>query len=225
MTTVVALAITHERPSWRVWLYEQLRAQRHTLEAVGFKYKAILVDSSEVPMASNELVQVYHSPELPGIAAKRNLALRAMKDLRPDYFAWFDDDDWSHPVRLLEGVSALERQPAYWACGNVRGHFINARTLKSAPHHSHEPLIFNSAVYRYGNPPKFPDVATGEDTIWNWAYLGERSYLVTSVTLGAWLCHGTNVTNRDSAHLFDRPFPPKLSRFLPEFERNPVRKP
>ena len=222
MPTVTALCVTHERPQWIPWLYERLREQAtETL----FKVRAVLVDSSEVCAPANELVTVVHVPGLQSIPAKRNLALKEAEHWRSDYIAWFDDDDWSHPRRLAEGVEALERNPLCWGYGNTRASMVDARKLVSFEHRSAEPLIFNGAVYRLGGPVRFNEhLPVGEDTDWNHRMLGERSYIVTNSPLHAWLCHGSNITNRADKLMFGHPFPSNLSRFRSTFEQNPERR-
>jgi hypothetical protein len=215
---IAALCITHNRPKWIPWLYSQLRAQHLSVKA---DFKAFLVDSSDVPAPSDELVEVVTST-YEAISPKRNRALKLAQEWGADYFAWFDDDDWSNPARILEGVTMLEKSTTLWAVGNVRSWMLDARSLKARPYHTPEPLIFNSAVYRMGRPPSFrEDLQTGEDTAWNWAYLGDRCYMVTSIPMGAWLCHGHNITNRANTHVFEDPFPGKLSTHRSTFEQNP----
>lgn len=230
--SVALLSVTHERPEWLPWLYSQLRIQASeadNYEEKKIELRAFVVDSSSVPAPSNELVYVAHSTTGPGIALKRNAVMSyAARFWNPDYFAWFDDDDWSHPHRILDGVAMLEKNPECWAFGNRSAPMVNARTLQSWEHRSVEPVIFNGAVFRWpsgGEPCRFNEaLTTGEDTDWVERYLKRHAYIVTPHPLHAWLCHGSNITNRADRHLFDRPFPENLSRFRATFETNPMRR-
>lgn len=223
MTRVALLSVTHERQEWIPWLYDRLRVQAETL-GKGCETRAFLVDSSEAPAPDNELVTVAHVPGMQPIAPKRSLALSLAKAWQPDFFAWLDDDDWSHPCRLLNGVGCLQANPAFWAVGNRVAPMIDAVSLKSWDHRAPEHLIFNGAVYRWGNPPAFDSgLITGEDTAWSERYLRRLSYMVLGEPMHAWLCHGKNITNRADRHLFDQPFPGTFSRFRLTFERNPAR--
>ena len=228
--SVALLSVTHERSEWLPWLYEQLRLQTlacRLYEEKEIELRAFVIDSSEVRAPENELVSVAWCNQ-PGIAYKRNIAMTFAAQYRPDYFAWFDDDDWSHPHRILDGVAMLEKNPECWAFGNRSAPMVNARTLQSWEHRSVEPVVFNGAVFRWpsgGEPCRFNEaLTTGEDTDWVERYLKRHAYIVTPHPLHAWLCHGSNITNRADRHLFDRPFPENLSRFRATFETNPMRR-
>lgn len=229
MIRVALLSVTHERPEWLPWLYEQIRELRYQADILDVEVQAFVVDSSQVPAPQGDHVNVATS-DSSGIAAKRNYALGYAGTWRPNYFAWLDDDDWSHPHRLVTAIPRLEDNPWAWAYGNTVAPMVNARTLESWEHRSSEPVIFNGAVYRWpAGCKQFPlqfneSLVTGEDTDWNERYLRRQAYMVTPHPLHAWLCHGSNITNRADRHCFDRPFPENLSRFRATFESNPARK-
>jgi hypothetical protein len=157
----------------------------------------------------------------PSIACKRNIALGMV---RTPYFAWFDDDDWSHPERLERCVRLLEACPELVAAGPINAYKIDARTLRSDHYHTNEHLIFNGTVFRTSHWQSFEfneRLAVAEDTDWQKRGLRGQAYGVVNKVLVSWLCHGANIANRADRILFNNRFPAQLTEFRAELESNP----
>ncbi len=183
MTLVACLTVTN-RPEWMPFCKFQVAKQ------VGFS------DAAHVVLDGRE-----------GIAGARTACLYTARKLGARYVAWFDDDDWSSPQRLLQGVSALEDNPAFSAIGNVRSWFISTDTRRGLEYQAPEGLIFNGAVFRLDRMPKdfARGLVVGEDTDWlNRWQATHPSYHVTGHYMHAWLCHKRNVTNRSDTKAFDQ---------------------
>lgn len=202
---VTALVVTHGRAKWMVpWCSSQRHKQTH-------RPGCVIIDSSD--------------PVTPGypvaIAPKRNVALSLVQT---PYFAWFDDDDWSHPERLERCVRLLEACPELVAAGPINAYKIDARTLKSDAYRTKEHVIFNWSVYRTEHWKRFrfdEKLAVAEDTDWNNRGMRGQAYGVVNKILGAWLCHGENIANRASTIIFTERFPAQLHDFRAELESNP----
>jgi hypothetical protein len=211
---VTALCVTHERPEWMPWVTTQVIKQ---VNIAGLT-EMVMIDSSAKPRnLSWRLWQV----DKPSIAAKRNIALG---QVTTPYFAWFDDDDWSHPERLKRGVRILEACPELVAVGPVFAYKIDAATLRSDFYKTKEHIVFNGAVYRTEHWKRFEfneRLAVAEDTDWQMRGIRGESYGVVNKILCAWLCHGSNIANRADRVLFNDKFPAQLSEFRAELESNP----
>jgi len=140
-----------------------------------------------------------------GISAGRT---EAMQRARGEFIAWFDDDDWQHPGKLELAMMVLKPNGRMVsAAGTRHAYMYSVSTGKASLYEStYEPIIFNSAVYRKNSVPQNFDssLITGEDTDWHERWLRTRP---TYVTLGqpthAWLCHGKNITNKDTSRFFE----------------------
>jgi hypothetical protein len=211
---VTCLCVTHERRQWLPWMMAQVMKQsKHAGSGI------TLVDSSErrPPELGYSLIQ---HPSA-SIAAKRNTALQSVET---PYFAWFDDDDWSHPERLERCVRLLEACPELVAAGPIRAYKIDARTLKSYSYRTNEHIIFNWSVYRtsYWKQFEFNEkLAVAEDTDWQNRGFRKQSYGVVNQVLGAWLCHSSNIANRADRIMFGDRFPAQLHAFEDELKSNP----
>jgi hypothetical protein len=208
---VTCLCVTHERPQWMTWVHRQVEKQ--TVETV-FQ----IVDSSALLVdCPGHVIMVTK----PGIAPKRNIAMGVVNT---PYFAWFDDDDWSHPERLSRCVQMLEESPTLIAAGCTRGYKIDAGTLRSYDFRSMQPLVFNSAVYRTSHWQNFKfneSLAVGEDDDWQKRGFRDARYGVDRKILGSWMCHGSNIANRSDRIIFHDRFPAQLAEFRAELEGNP----
>jgi hypothetical protein len=219
-TLITCLCVTHNREEWSRWVDMQILKQTSSCQAA-----AIIVDSSDraYPQdhefrGGNKLIG---RPGLASIAAKRNIALQSVETR---YFAWFDDDDWSHPERLEKCVRLLEACPELVAAGPIRAYKIDARTLKSYSYRTNEHIIFNWSVYRtsYWKQFEFNEkLAVAEDTDWQNRGFRKQSYGVVNQVLGAWLCHSSNIANRADRIMFGDRFPAQLHAFEDELKSNP----
>lgn len=192
------LCVTHDRPQWLPWMRTQIRRQIYQT------CRVIIVD------------------DVRGIAAKRNDALSQVSS---EYFAWFDDDDWSSPDRLDHLLNLLDGHSSV-AAGPMNGFLIDAKSLKSVPYRTREPMIFNGALYRtdhWKNILFNESLQAGEDTDWQWRGFRGQDYIATERVLSSWLCHGQNITNKSSKIIFENPFPHELQAYRHEFEENPGR--
>lgn len=211
---VTALCVTHERPKWEPWVFGQINKQ-------GLPLLIHLVDSTPgargLMMANVEKISALSS----AIAPKRNLALASVTT---PYFAWFDDDDWSHPERLERCVRLLETCPELVAAGPLHAYKIDARTLRSDAYTSRDNMIFNGAVYRtsHWQSIKFNEsLSVAEDTDWQKRGLRKQAYAIVNQVLCSWLCHSSNIANRADRILFNERFPAQLTEFKNELESNP----
>jgi hypothetical protein len=155
------------------------------------------------------------------IAPKRNIALAGVQT---SYFAWFDDDDWSHPERLEACVRLLEESPTLVAAGPVNGYKIDAGTLRADGQRTKDGIIFNGSVYRtsHWQPLTFNEaLAVAEDTDWLKRGLRGQSYGVVNRILSSWMCHSQNIANRADRIMFHERFPAQLMEFRAELESNP----
>jgi glycosyltransferase involved in cell wall biosynthesis len=198
------------------WVEHQFWKQRAVL-GIG---ELVIADSSGVPWVTQEpdWVRVIHAPDAPGISAKRAIALR---EARGEYITWFDDDDWQAPNKLAiswrldENVAAYGSRHAYM--------FSCASGLASLYESGHEPIIFNSGVYRRNSVPQTFDESkiTGEDTDWQERWLLSRpTYLTVGEPLHAWLCHDRNITNKSTSRFFDLPNPIPFDEWELDFLRD-----
>jgi hypothetical protein len=198
---VTCLCVTHDRPQWMDWVDKQMSKQK-------VPHVGLIVATG-----------VLGAPA--AIAPKRNIALAGVQT---SYFAWFDDDDWSHPERLSRCVQMLEESPTLIAAGCTRGYKIDAGTLRSYDFRSMQPLVFNSAVYRTSHWQNFKfneSLAVGEDDDWQKRGFRDARYGVDRKILGSWMCHGSNIANRSDRIIFHDRFPAQLAEFRAELEGNP----
>lgn len=205
---VTCLCVTHERPRWLPWV--KMQSGKQTLKE--HLYYALDSTGGAPPLGTGLPV---------AIAPKRNMALQSVET---PYFAWFDDDDWSHPERLERGVRLLEACPELVAAGPIHAYKIDARTLRSYQYTTNEHIIFNGAVYRtdYWKKFRFDErLAVAEDTDWQMRGLRGQAYAVVNKVLSSWLCHGANIANRADRIMFHDAFPAQLVQFKAELESNP----
>ena len=199
---ISCLCVTHERPEFMPWLEHQFWKQVGSC----IDKELIIIDSSAVPYVGlGADVRVIHRPDLPGISAKRTLALKITRD---EFITWFDDDDWQHPYKLKGALNLFRDISNIDAVGSRTALMYSTLTGKCSYYESrYEPIIFNSAVYRKSEvPPTFNEsLVTGEDTDWQMRFFETKPNFIT---LGepqhAWLCHTKNVTNKSSSKFFER---------------------
>lgn len=192
MTLVACLTVTN-RPEWSPFCRYQVGKQ------IGFS------DAKHIIISQHGA----------SIATLRCYAMAEAVAVRAKYVAWFDDDDWSSPQRLMQGVSALEDNPALAAFGNVRSWFIAADTRQGLEYQAPEGIIFNGAVFRLDRVPiEFAvGLTVGEDTDWLARFHRTRpSYFITGHYMHAWLCHRRNITNRSDTKAFDMTPPVLLTK-------------
>lgn len=190
MTISVACLVVTNRPAWRPWVTHQIYKQR------GDFAKQIVIDEDEG-----------------NIPTKRNRALEMGRE--SSYVAFFDDDDWSHPLRLHWATDQMENNKAIDAVGNVRSFFVNALEeittypvkLMTLPYQAPEGIIFNGAVFRTSSIQGLAfDVGCdiGEDTEWlvRWMSTRRPNFTILGGPMQMWLCHRHNTTNRASERSF-----------------------
>lgn len=190
MTVSVACLVVTNRPAWRPWVLHQIYKQEGSLS----KRVVIVEDAGNIP-------------------TKRNRALEDALDC--DYTAFFDDDDWSHRLRLHWATDTMEQNKAIDAVGNVRSMFVDASPhsklfykshsvetqLHVLPYQAPEGIIFNGAVFRTSSIRGMGfDVgcSIGEDTEWliRWMTTRRPNYTILGGPMQMWLCHEHNTTNR-----------------------------
>lgn len=146
----------------------------------------------------------YHRALSGGISLgeRRNIANSWNSDMAPDIFIHWDDDDWSHPNRIAEQVELLQSSGA--ECVGYREMLFWDATRNGGEawlYTTRDPryCLGTSLCYwrRTWERKPFPDLNTGEDTVW----------LTGMKSIGAVLCpgieprmiasiHGRNLTSR-----------------------------
>jgi glycosyltransferase involved in cell wall biosynthesis len=126
------------------------------------------------------------------VAEKRNAALSAVTG---EYFAWFDDDDWSGPNRLAALRDLMDGRAAF--AGPRAAWFFDATVRRATRYQAGSP-IFNGALYAKdcAEVAFDPKLRRASDTDWL-RRLGQRlgSGAVVEAELFFWVCHGTNLSN------------------------------
>jgi hypothetical protein len=97
---VSCLCVTEDRPAFMPWLLWGFDRQTWPAKEL------VIVDSSAMPFSlpGRDDVRVLSASRGARVASKRNLALAAATGA---VVAWFDDDDWQHPLRLETSVAML----------------------------------------------------------------------------------------------------------------------
>jgi len=165
---ISCLAVTN-RPAFRPWLLWNYEKQTH---------------------ADKELVIVEGFNDL---VAARNEALGKATG---HAVAWFDDDDWHHPLRL-ERLDYLLRWNNAGVAGNRRGVFLDLLTGWGCEVERTGGVFFNNAGVRYPWPLRFTE-GPAEDV--RWLQLAESTGWTEGAPSHAWLCHGENVINHRLRH-------------------------
>lgn len=118
-------------------------------------------------------VAIVYSPQPGAIGQMRNRANMGAFDIFPDecdYFAHWDSDDWSHPLRLSEQVELCDRSRAD-VVGYKEVLFWDSSAFGAAwSYRSQHPtgvvgasLLYPRATWERKH---FPTVNIGEDTVW-----------------------------------------------------------
>jgi hypothetical protein len=207
---ISCLCVTHDRHEFMPWVEHQFLKQKTW---GGYKLQVdplaelLILDSSERPWES-EFATVHHCPTMPGIAEKRTLAIKVSRPM----LTWFDDDDWQSPTKVNVTSRMWDEEDDnasgdFSAFGARHAYMYSVSTGRASIYEStYEPIIFNSAVYRKNSVPQNFDSTriTGEDTEWCERWLQTRpSYVTLGEPTHAWLCHGKNVTNKDTSRFFE----------------------
>ena len=117
--TVCAILLTADRPEMARRAVESFRSQTYPA-------KRLLILDSGVTQLGFDSVSTAHGefyvagfyvrgergPIVPTIGELRNMANRLRHFDEPDIFVHFDDDDWSHPNRIVEQVALLQSSAA-----------------------------------------------------------------------------------------------------------------
>lgn len=200
---IICLAVTN-RPQFAPWLLWSFSSQ--TLERP--RRELVVLDSSgtdtwlRLAADSDEPLRVVKLLVGTPVHAARNRALEELQNAPQDsWVAWMDDDDWQHPERLQRAMGAAGR--GYLGIGARCGWFVEASTRKAYRYPRAEVprgWVFNSLVVDAGAAAqgRFPAIRRASDTPWTRALvarLGEGKILESKTPLGAWLCHGLNVSN------------------------------
>lgn len=182
--------MTEDRPEFMPWLLWNFDRQSYR------ERELVVVDSSEprAPWPARDDIRVVEAPRGTGVAEKRNLALASA---RGEFVAWFDDDDWSSPLRLEVLFKTLAAGSGY--AGPSRAWFFDLPTRRFTRYDGRGRILFNGALFR-------SDVARGvefdvrlkraSDTDWL-RRLGVGYGPGSSVDrdLFFWVCHGRNLSN------------------------------
>jgi hypothetical protein len=190
---VSCLCVTEDRSTfmpWLLWNYDRQTWQRKEL---------MILDSSAHPFQPKERadIRVISSPHGSSVARKRN---RALLEASGEIVAWFDDDDWQHPERLVLLVGALGNGGIY--AGTRRSWFIELSSRRCQVYAGFKDrVIFNSAGFRLQavQQMSFPEnLSRGSDTPWM-ASVAARypagAMMIERQDLFFWLCHTTNLSN------------------------------
>lgn len=209
---ISCLCVTHDRHEFMPWLEHQFFKQ-HVFEGRfrsnnDTQSELLIFDSSPEPWepTPDSNITVHHCPAWPDISAKRTAALAAAQF---PFVTWFDDDDWQSPSKLLRAERSIGMDADMVAVGARSAEMFSTVTGLCRNYESHhEPIIFNSAVYRKSAAPQtFSEHhITGEDTEWHERFFATRPNFITlGEPLHAWLCHTKNITNRANSMFFEKP--------------------
>ncbi len=217
MSIVVACLVCTNRPEWEPFWRHQIAKQRG-VETVTF-VDARPAKEANIAMKRTELLWKVFNTEMScgdchgdgsnnphGIGTECQ-ACDGIGTVTSafDYFAFFDDDDWSDMDRLAIGVAYMQRDPNIFAVGSRDSHFVNVRTRESRYYEAPEGIIFNGAVFRNRKiPPSFNAALTvGEDTAWLQAWQANKPTYIITPGQHLWLSHERNTTNRITEHAFE----------------------
>lgn len=197
---MLALSITC-RPHFQPWLLHQLSKQEMLLELIVF-------DDAPQPMEwphgggiKCTVIRPERRMQL-SLGEKRELVLELARK-RDEAFAWFDDDDWHPPERLVVG-DALVVKDGLDAAGYEWGTFCDVTTRQTRRLNTGSRLCFNSAVFsprcaKY----KMQPLHRGEDTAWLQACLASATICSSPMFEHAWLSHDGNVTGKRGSMSFE----------------------
>jgi glycosyltransferase involved in cell wall biosynthesis len=211
---ISCLCVTEGRPAfmpWLLWCFDRQRWPNREL---------VIVDSSPEPFdaAGCSDVRVLAAPPRTGVAAKRNLALKAASGA---IVTWFDDDDWQHPDRLRVLAEALAGGAPY--AGAARGWFVDLARQTCAPYRGLDRrLIFNSAGFRrdVALGVRFPEeLRRASDSRWMQRIAEARAGRPAELArddLFFWLCHGGNLSNPATSRRCTQPLDALRRRIGPD---------
>lgn len=193
---ISCLCVTENRAPfmpWLLWCYDRQTWRNKEL---------IVIESSPEPFACSRAdVRSVRVPFGTSIMAKRATALREM---RGQVLAWFDDDDWQHPERL-ERIAGAMNEGARIA-GVAHGWFIDLSRGTCCRHVEPDHLLlFNAAGYAGQLARSAESIryfsGQGSETDWSGWFQrtsGAEVALLEAPALTALLCHTHNVLNRPS---------------------------
>ena len=204
---MLALSVTC-RPHFQPWLLYQLAKQETLLHLVVF-------DDAAQPMTwptkggiTSTVVRPERRLQL-SLGEKRELVLEHARRLG-EPFAWFDDDDWHPPERLIVGGELVAKDKVD-ACGYDWGTFCDVKTLQTRRLNTGSRLCFNSAVFAPHRARfKMQAVHRGEDTLWLGATLASATIVSSPMFEHAWISHNGNVTGKRGSMSFESA---RFSRF------------
>lgn len=203
---VTCLCVTENRHAfipWLLWSYDRQSWAKREL---------VIIDSSDPPIEIPDRpdVRVIRAPLGTPLGKKRNMALDAV---RGEVFAWFDDDDWQHPMRLRWQVERLQAQPAGSRPTHVgpnRGWFIDVYGLGCTEYVARQVTLFNGCVFVSANVQKYrfcDEMTSSEDTVWMRGLSLKRGVLVFErerQPMFCWLSHETNTCNPRTRRCLNR---------------------
>jgi hypothetical protein len=197
---ISCLCVTEDRQAFIPWLLWNFDRQTwHRCELV-------VVDSSEHHLDLPARSDVRTVAAAPGasVPEKRNLAIR---QARGDLIAWFDDDDWYHPLILESAVKLIDGRSTSGA-GAENGWFIDLFGSACTPHRNRRPL-FNGSVFSRSAAETllFENDRPGACTRWMFN-MSRRGHDVRCLPEGIvifWLCHDRNISNPRSRRRFSHP--------------------
>jgi hypothetical protein len=204
---ISCLCVTENRAAfipWMLWNYDRQTWARREL---------VIVDSSEPPLAlpARPDVRIVRAPPKTPLGQKRNMALDAAQG---EAFAWFDDDDWQHPlrlawlVRLLTGSSG-GANPTH--AGPRRAWFVDLFGDGCMEHVATGAPLFNGSLFNMSLVKRYrfrDDLRQLESTMW----LDTFQHVSPSVSMQPhmppvffWLSHDANAVNVRRTRRFNRP--------------------
>jgi len=148
----------------------------------------------------------------PGLSlgAKRNVCIESS---RGDLILHWDDDDWSAPRRIRKQVSALLDAGAD-VCGMPRMLYYDLRARRTwlyeyADAEHRRWLAGNSLLYTrdFWQRTPFPDVRSGEDTLFLWSHSLDRAVAVEDAELQVAILHARNTSPKLIGHPGWTPWP------------------
>lgn len=136
----------------------------------------------------------------------------ALAQATQPWLAWFDDDDWQHPDRLLRAKEWFEHDSVV-SVGNRSGWMVSTgfapRCALRYPGYGTN--IFNGSVFRTSAAPhQFQAVSRGEDVSWVVELERNGTIVTTHPLQHVWLCHERNIVNQAQRHVFEEPLPSEV---------------
>lgn len=194
---ISCLCVTENRPDFMPWLLWNFQRQKYPHKEL------VIIDASESPYKPGKAknVRTLHAPGL-NVAARRNLALQ---EAGGELMAWFDDDDWYHPERLIHLSQLISDETQ--VAGPKLAWFVNLFTFGVKQFVARHGVLNSGLVARIdaAQSIRFDEtVDKGEDIEWLNQLQARYGVAETFEVPSFFLCHNQNAGNTADVHQFNR---------------------